>query len=142
MRASSPSPAQHKLAMRSLSVLALGIALSACSGSATTVPLAPEPTAPRSEPGGYTVTAILAVYPDGTVKACQTELLSLPGQCGSSVPISGLGNTRLPFDRVASPRGAYFTPPMKLIGNWTGKSLALTVPPVRSAGAASVCGNG
>lgn len=135
MRASGRSLAQHKLAMRSLSVLpiVLAIALSACSGSAASVPPAPEPTAPRSEPGGYTVTAILAVYPDGTVKACQTVLLSLPGQCGSSVPISGLGNTRLPFDHVALPRGAYFTPAMKLIGTWTGTSLALTVPPIRSA---------
>jgi hypothetical protein len=118
-----------------LSVLgiALALALSACSGGAASVPPAAAPSAPRSDFGTYTVTAILAVYPGGTVKACQTILLSLPGQCGSSVAITGVGNTRLPFDQVAAPRGAYFTPTMQLVGTWTGTSLALTVPPVRSA---------
>ena len=121
--------------MRSVWVLgiAVAIALSACSGGAATVPSAAESSAPGSESATYTVTAMLEVYPDGTVKACQTVLLSLPGQCGSSVAISRLGNTRLPFDEAALPRGAYFTPTMKLIGIWTGTSLAVTVPPVRSS---------
>jgi hypothetical protein len=121
--------------MRSFSFLGivLALALSACGGGAASVPPAAEPRAPTSDFGTYTVTAILAVYPDGSVRACETVLLSLPGQCGASVAISGLRNTRLPYDQAALPRGAYFTPTMQLIGTWTGTSLAVTVPPVRSA---------
>lgn len=121
--------------MRLLSVLgiALAFALGACNSGGSSVPPVTAPTGPGSDFGTYTVTATLAVYPDGTVRACETILLSLPGQCGASVPISGLGKTRLPFDSVAAPRGAYFTPPMRLIGRWTGTSLAVTAPPVQSA---------
>ena len=141
MCASGPSLAQHNLAMRSFSVLGfvLALALSACSGGAAGVPPAAGvspaagPTAPRSDSGTFTVTATLAVYPDGTVRACQTMLLSLPGQCGSSVPITQVGTSPLPFEAIALPRGAYFTPTMQLIGTWTGTSLALLVPPVRSS---------
>jgi hypothetical protein len=129
------SLAQYTVAMRSLSALgiALALALSACSGGAASVPPAAKPSSPSSGFGSYTVTAILEVYPDRSVRACQSMLFSYPGQCGSSVAISGLGNTHLPTDGVAWPRGAYSTPVMQLIGTWTGTSLAVTVPPVQSA---------
>lgn len=125
--------------MRSFSVfsIAIAIALTGCSGTTAHVPSAAPITAPHVASGGYTVSATLESYADGTAIACYLIELSLPGDCGSGVPISGLGNARLPFDRAAMTRGAYLTPTMHLIGTWTGTSLALSVPPARSATATS-----
>jgi hypothetical protein len=120
--------------MRSFSVfsIAIAIALTGCSGTTAHVPSAAPITAPHAASPSYTVTAILEAYPDGTARACRTIETSLPGECGSSVLISHLGSARLPFDHVARTRGAYFTPIMQLIGTWTGTSLALTAPPLKS----------
>ncbi len=110
----------------------MAIALTGCSAGAAHV-LPPSPiVGPHVATGVYTVSAILESYPNDTVMACQSVLLSLPGQCGGGVPIS-LGKTRLPFSEEALPRGAYFTPILKLIGTWNGSSLALSTPPSPSA---------
>jgi hypothetical protein len=90
-------------------------------------------TAAHVAPAGYTVSATVEYYPDGTAKACHTINLSLPSDCGSTLPITQLGNARLPFLAVAATRGAYLTPTMKLSGRWTGSSLALTSQPTRAA---------
>jgi hypothetical protein len=124
--------------MRSSSVfsVAIAIVLAGCSGTTAKVPPAAAITAPHAASAGYTVSAILESYPDGTATACYLINLSFPGDC-SGVPISGLGNARLPFDQVAMTRGAYLTPTMRLIGTWSGTSLALSLPPVHSATATS-----
>jgi hypothetical protein len=83
----------------------------------------------------YSVSAMMESYADGTAKVCRTIYLSLPADCASTLPISGLGNARLPVLQIAATRGAYITPIMKLTGTWTGSSLALTVPPTQATAA-------
>jgi hypothetical protein len=109
------------------------MSLAGCSGAAAHVPAASPSIATHAFSGAYVVSATLEVYPNGTVSACQTVLLSLPGQCGASVAVTGLGSTRLPFSSPALPRGAYFTPILKLIGTWNGSSLVVSAPPSPSA---------
>lgn len=117
--------------------IALTTALTACSGGAAHVPPTAGPTAPGASSGSYTVSAMMEVYPDGSALACYLMELSLPGDCGSGVPVSQLGNVRLPFSQGAMTRGAYLTPTMKLVGNWNGTSLALTAPATQPAEPAS-----
>jgi hypothetical protein len=81
----------------------------------------------------YSVSAMMESYSDGSAKACYLLTLSMPGDCGEGLPITQLGNVRLPFLQVAATRGAYLTPTMTLTGMWTGSSLALTAPPTRAA---------
>lgn len=107
----------------SLLGIALAIALTGCEGTSHVQ-------------GIYSVSAMVEAYPDGTAKACRTLYLSLPADCASTLPISELGGARLPFLQRGATRGAYITPTMKLVGTWTGSSLALTAPPTR-AGASS-----
>ena len=114
-------------------VLVLAISLTGCTGPAAHVPAASPSIATHVTSGAYAVSAMLEAYPNGTVRACLTELLSLPGQCGEGVAVSGPGSTRLPFSRVALPRGAYFTPILKLVGTWNGSSLVVSAPPSPSA---------
>jgi hypothetical protein len=115
--------------MRAFRVVAaaVAIALAGCSG-----PPVP-PAGSQGTAGGWTVSATLEVYPDGTATACYGIWHTYPPDCMGGMPVTQFGITRLPFSGVAKARGAYMTPTMKLTGKWTGSSLALTAPPTQTA---------
>ena len=115
--------------MRAFRVVAgaVAIALAGCSG-----PPVP-PAGSQGTAGGWTVSTMLEVYPDGTATACYGIYHTDPPDCFGGVPVTEFGMPRLPFLERAQARGAYMTPTMKLTGKWTGSALALTEPPTRTA---------
>lgn len=118
--------------VRALTILAIGLmaTVTACGGTSN----APGTSGAA---GTYTVSSIVEAYPDGTARACRAVYLTAPGDCAGGIPISNLGQGRLPFAGVAQAHGAYFTPILKLTGLWTGSGLALTAPPVPAAAASA-----
>jgi len=75
------------------------------------------------------VAATVQMHPDGYAGACYpVTQASLPPPPCSSIPLANVGAWQLPIDHQLLD-GTLATPPLRLVGTWTGTSLLLETQP-------------